>query len=279
MVNLSGRKKYRILVQDRYRRGGARYQYVLTIHKPVPDFYADVIHSQNPGPGGITVRKGSAAYLEVMLQRKDGFNGPVTIGAEGLPKGLHMTPTTIAADTRGAVVIWADADAADFVGPVRLMANGAIGDRTLTREVRAYTRVWPNPDMNSSRPTRELVVAVAGAAPFALRPAADQVEVMAGQKAEVKYLLNRAAGFTGSVTVSPLVFPGPIKANQVTIADGKTDATMLFEVSNGAPPGEYTLAVRGQAQVPVEGPKGKANTLASLPAQQVKLVVRPPVKK
>src|SRR5262249_5331639 len=106
-VNLSGKKKYRVLVQDRYRRGGARYQYVLTIHKPVPDFYVALIHSQNPGPGGLTVRKGGAAYLEVMVQRKDGFNGPVTIAAEGLPKGLHMASTTIAADSRGALVFWA----------------------------------------------------------------------------------------------------------------------------------------------------------------------------
>src|SRR5262245_1985256 len=176
MVNLAGKKKYRVLVQDRYRRGGARFQYVLTIHKPVPDFYAAVIHSQNPGPGGTTIRKGGAAYLEVMLQRKDGFNGPVTITAEGLPKGLHMVPTTIAADSRGALVFWADPDAADFVGPVRLTASAATGETTLTREVRAYTRVWPQPDMNSSRPTRELVLAVARVAPFALRPAADRVE-------------------------------------------------------------------------------------------------------
>src|SRR5262249_46283581 len=159
-----------------------------------------VIHSQNPGPGGLTVRKGGAAYLDVMIQRKDGFGGPVTIAADGLPKGLHMTPTTIAGDTRGALVFWADADAPDFAGPVRLTATGVTGDTTLTREVRAYTRVWPQPDMNSSRPTRELVVAVAGTAPFALRPAADRVEVTAGQKVAVKYLLDRAAGFTGAVT-------------------------------------------------------------------------------
>jgi Bacterial pre-peptidase C-terminal domain len=278
-VNLSGKKKYRVLVQDRYRRGGSRYQYVLTIRKPVPDFYVSVIHSQNPGPGSTTVRKGGAAYLDVILQRTDGFNGPVTIAAEGLPKGLHLAPTTIPTDSRGALVFWANADAANFVGPIRLTATGKSGDTILTREVRAYTRVWPQPDMNSSRPTRELVVAVAGVAPFGLRPAADRVEVTAGQKAEVKYQLDRAAGFTGPVTVAPLAFPGSIKVNQVTVADSKAEATLSFEVATGAPAGEYTLVVRGQAQVPVEGPKGKTNTLAALPARPVTLVVRPAGKK
>src|SRR5262249_5538690 len=42
-INLGAKKKYRVLVQDRYRRGGARYQYVLTIHRPEPDFYSAAI--------------------------------------------------------------------------------------------------------------------------------------------------------------------------------------------------------------------------------------------
>jgi Bacterial pre-peptidase C-terminal domain len=278
-VSLAGKKKHRVLVQDRYRRGGARYQYVLTVRKAVPDFDVAVIHSQNPGPGGTTVRKGGAAYLDVILQRRGGFDGPVTITAEGLPQGLHMDPTTIPNESRAALVFWADAGAPDSVGPVRLTATGRAGGATLTREVRAYTRVWPNPDMNSSRPTRDLVLAVAGVAPFALRPAADRAEVTAGQKVAVKYRLDRGPGFTGTVTVTPLVFPGPVKANQVTVADGQAEATVTFDVGPGTRPGEYTLAVRGQAQVPVEGAKGPATTLATLPARPVTLVVRPATKK
>src|SRR4029079_18702935 len=65
-VNLAAKKKYRVLVQDRYRRGGARYQHVLAIRKPMPDFYPAVIHQQNPGPGGTTICKGGAAYLDVV---------------------------------------------------------------------------------------------------------------------------------------------------------------------------------------------------------------------
>src|SRR5205807_7090865 len=36
--------QYRICVQERYRNGGARYQYVLKITKVVPDFYPVVFH-------------------------------------------------------------------------------------------------------------------------------------------------------------------------------------------------------------------------------------------
>ena len=128
---------------------------MLTVSRPVPDFYVAVIHSQNPGARRQTIRrKGGAAYLDVILHGKDGFNGSVTIAAEGLPKGLHAMPDTIPMTARGTFVLWADADAAEFVGPIRLTATGKNGSATLVREVRPYTRVWPQPDMNSSRPTR-----------------------------------------------------------------------------------------------------------------------------
>src|SRR5262249_36767647 len=122
VVNLGGKRTYRVLVQDRYRRGGARYQYVLSIREPVPDFYVAAIHSQNPGPGGTTIHRGGAAYLDVIVHYQDAYNGPVIITAEGLPKGLHAAPTFIRGNTNAAVVLWADADAPDWVGPVKLIA-------------------------------------------------------------------------------------------------------------------------------------------------------------
>jgi hypothetical protein len=90
---------------------------------------------------------------------------------------------------------------------------------------------------------------------------------------------NSGPGFAGKVTVTPLVFPGPIKATQVTIAEGQAEATVPFDVAPGARPGEYTLSVRGQAQVTVEGPRGPGSALATLPARPVTPVVRVAVKK
>jgi hypothetical protein len=279
-INLAGKKKYRVLVQDRYRRGGARFQYVLTIRKPAQDFYVAAIHSQNPGPGGTTIRRGGATYLDLIFHLKDGFNGPITITAEGLPKGLHALPTTITNDTRGTFVVWADADAPDFVGPIKLLGSGKAGDITLAREVRPYTRVWPNPDMNSSRPTRELVVAVGESAPFGVRPEVERVEIVAGQKAEFKMHLDRLwSDFKGTVTLNGLELPGPIKVNQVTIPEGKSEAIVTLEVQAGARPGDYTFALQCQAQVPfAKDGKAKANTLVAQPSRpftvQVKLAAK-----
>lgn len=282
-INLSAKKKYRVLVQDRYRRGGARYQYVLTIRKATPDFYPAVIHHQNPGPGGTTVRKGGAAYLDVVIHNTGGFGGEVTITASDLPKGLHVAPTTINSDNRSVVVLWADKDAPEFVGPITLTATGKSGDQTITREVRAYTRVWNSTDLNSSRPTRELVVAVAGEpAPFALIPAVEKLEVEAGKKVELVVKAERLwPEFKGSITLIPLSFPNPVKMNTVTVAEGKSEATVTLEVQANARPGTYTIALTGQGQVPfAKDPKAgsKPNTLVPIPSRPVTLVVLPAKK-
>ncbi|MBN9119398.1 MAG: hypothetical protein J0I06_09605 [Planctomycetes bacterium] len=282
-VNLSAKKKYRVLVQDRYRRGGARYQYVLVIRKAQPDFYPAVIHHQNPGPGGTTVRKGGATYLDVIVHNKEGFNGSVVITAEGLPKGLHIAPTTINNDTRGVLVLWADKDAPEWVGPIKLTAVGKSGTDTITREVRPYTRVWNSTDLNSSRPTRELVVAVAGeTSPFAIAPAVERVEVEAGKKVELRVRCERIwPDVKSPVTLIPLSFPNPIKMGTVNVAADKSDATVTLEAQANARPGEYTVAITGQAQVPfAKDPKANArpNTLVPLPSRPITVVVLPAKK-
>jgi hypothetical protein len=283
VVNLSGKRKYRVLVQDRYSRGGVRFQYVLTVRKPIPDFYAAVIHQQNPGPGGTTIRRGGATYMDVVLHLKDGFNGPITLTAEGLPKGLHSLPTTITGDTRGTFVLWADADAPDWTGTVKLWASAKVGDRVLKREVRPYTRVWNQANVSSSRPMREAVMAIRETSPFDLRFPSDRVEVEAGKKVELKLQLDRHwPDFKNTVNLIPLSFPGPFRMNTVLVAADKNEAIVTIEVQPNTRPGEYTLAVTGQAQVPYsKDPKAtsKPNTLVSQPSRPITVVVLPAAKK
>jgi hypothetical protein len=278
MVNLAGKRKYRVLVQDRYQRGGARYQYVLTIHRPVPDFYVAAIHHHNPGPGGATIWRGGATYLDLIIHHKDGYSSPITVVAEGLPPGVHAQPTS-SSDTRGTFVLWADAVAPDWTGTVKLFATGQRGNVPLRREVRPYTRVWSEANIGSSRPTRELALAVREPAPFSLRFAADRLDVPAGKKAELKLHLDRSwPDFKGNLTVLPLAFPGIFKMGNAQIPMGQNEVAISIEVQAGARPGPYTLAVLGQAQVPFSKDTKatpKPNTLVSLPSRPVTLVVLP----
>jgi hypothetical protein len=282
VVNLTAKTKYKVMVQDRYRRGGPRFQYVLTVRKAAPDFYAAVIHSQNPGPGGTTVRRGGAAYLDVVIHNKEGFTGPITILAEDLPKGLHAAPTTINGDNHGTLVLWADADAPDWVGDVKLTATAKRGDEAIIREVRPYTRVSTSTQLSSSRPTRQLVVAIRETAPFHVSPASERVEVEAGKKVELRLQCQRLwPDFKSPVNVTPLDFPGSIKTEALSIPADKTEATATIDVQPNAKPGEYVLALQTQAQAPfTKDPQAasKPNTLVTLPSRPFTLVVLPAKK-
>jgi hypothetical protein len=182
------------------------------------------------------------------------------------------------------IALWADKDAPEWAGPIQLTATGTTADgTTITREVRSYTRVWNSPDLNSSRPTRELVVAITGeTAPFALTPTRNRIEIEAGKKAEVQLNCERLLPeVKGNITLIPLSFPNHIKMNTATLAEGKTEASITVEVQANARPGEYTVIVTGQAQVPfAKDPKAttRPNTLVPLPSRPITVVVLPAKK-
>jgi hypothetical protein len=283
-INLTAKKKYRMLVQDRYRRGGARYQYVLTIRKAVPDFFAAVIHHQNPGPGGMNINKGGAAYLDVIVHNRDGFKSTVTITAEGLPPGLHFTPSVVNS-THGVFVLWADKHAANFAGPIKLTATAKRGDETITREVRPYTRVWNTADPASSRPSSDLFVSIIDIAPFAVSPTVAKIEGEPGKKVDLVLKVDRLwPDFKGNVTVIPLSIPNGVKVGTVTIPEGKTEATVSLELPTNQKAEEYTLVFTAQGQVPfvkdAKDPKATARptTLVPVPTRPVTLVVREAAK-
>ncbi|MEJ7592309.1 MAG: PPC domain-containing protein [Planctomycetaceae bacterium] len=277
MVNLNDKRKYKVLVQDRYQRGGARYQYVLTIRKPQPDFYPAVIHSQNPGPGGTNLWRGGAVYLDAVIHQRDGFNEEITFTAEGLPPGVHCVPMVINNNSRGTFILWADDDAADFTGPIQIIATAKRGDETLRREVRAYTRV--DSGTNSSQAMRSLVIAVRDGAPYRLEWDQQSVEADAGKTIDLKLrLTRRISDWKDEVTIQPLAFPGNFTMSNGGITGDQADTTVNITVQAGTRPGQYTLAILGQSQVPFSKDAtatDRPNTLVSLPSQPITIKVKP----
>lgn len=282
MVNLDAKRMYRVLVQDRYGRGGSRYQYVLAIRRASPDFHVAVIHSENPGPAGTTLWRGGAAYLDVIVHQQDAFNGPITIIAEGLPAGVHAAPTVVNNNTRGLFVLSADAEAPETNAPLRLIATGVHEGKSLRREVRPTTRVWTEANLSASQPMRTLVIGVRGKAPYSLKIMPEKISVEAGKKAELKVVASRLwPEFTEKISVIPLAFPGNFSLGNFDLPAGQFEATFSIDVQNGTRPGEYTLSVLGQAQVPYHKDAAaaqKPNTLVSMPSLPVTIMINAPAK-
>ena len=282
MLNLGANRKYRVLVQDRYGRGGARYQYVLTIRRQQSDWFAAAIHSQNPGPGGATIWKGTSTSVDLVIHRQDGFNGPITVTAEGLPEGVSALPTVIHNDTRGTFVLTAAENAPDWTGEISLVSQAEIEGEVITREVRPYSRCWNNAGFNSSRPTRKLGLAVREKGPFALMLDPAEVTVEAGKSVDVAIRARRLwDGFDGRISIIPSALPGGFSMGNSEVAASADDGKVTFQVQAGRLPGKYTMTVLGQAQVPFSKDataENRPNTLVTLPATSVTLNVTEPAK-
>jgi hypothetical protein len=243
--------KYRLLVQDRYRQGGARFVYALSIGKPAPDFYPVAFHETPVAPSCPLVRRGGSAFCELCLNRRD-FNGFVTVEAEGLPAGVSCPPIHISPQTEFTnIVFTAASDAAEWSGAIRLKAWAVIGGKRLERQVRWSQRRWNIDNINTSRVCREICLAVRPGAPYGLRMADGQISVAAGATGEAHVMADRLAPeFKGKIQLNGLNLPPGFAVPATEVAADKSEAKINVVVAESVPPGSYSIVLRGDAQVP-----------------------------
>ena len=129
---------YRVTLRDRYgsTRGDASLQYRLIIRKETPDFRVAAIATtltppgqRQAAPSGITLRRGDNFPVNVVAFRRDGFAGPITVSAEGLPPGVTCRDISIGAAPSSGVLVFSSAeDAPAWAGTIKLTTKARIDD-------------------------------------------------------------------------------------------------------------------------------------------------------
>ena len=66
--------------------------------------------------------------MQIICHQRDGWNEGITIAAEGLPPGVHAVPTSLFSENQCGFVVWADENAAEFTGPIKLIATAKRGE-------------------------------------------------------------------------------------------------------------------------------------------------------
>jgi hypothetical protein len=268
---------YRLFVQDRYRHGGARNQYLLRLATAEPDFYPIVFHETNPDPTSPTVRQGGSAFAEVCVNRRD-LQGPVTVEVEGLPKGVTCPPLHISPQAQfGNLVFTATADAPEWTGALKVKAWAMVDGQKIERDVRPAQRKWRIANINTCVAVREFCLAVRPSAPYALDWKSSTAEIAAGAAVDVVARLERRwPNFKGKVQVSGLNLPNGFTMPTVDIAADKSEASIKLSVAANVPPGLYSIAVRGDAQVPFakdDQARTKPNVRVADPSTQLLVTV------
>jgi hypothetical protein len=126
-----------------------------------------------------------------------------------------------------------------------------IDGKRLEREVRCCQRRWPIANINTSRVCREVCLAVRGKAPYAVKLPATPASVAAGGNFETRATIERIwPEFKGKVQLKALNPPPGFNIPTVDVPADKAEGTVKITVAPNVPPGNYTLELRGDAQVP-----------------------------
>ncbi len=143
---------YRLLVRDQFGDGRQvpSFVYRLAIHGPQPDFRI-VAYPTSPPPtqqqiqqtplATASIRRGGTIALALVVQRRDEFDGEISVSAEGLPAGVTCPGAVLGGGvSEGSLVFIAAEDASAWAGPIKITAKAKIGEREATREARYGVR-------------------------------------------------------------------------------------------------------------------------------------------
>jgi hypothetical protein len=109
-----------------------------------------------------------------------------------------------------------------------------------------------------------------------------QLTVESGQKAAFKAVVTRHWPGIAAVRLAPLSFQGNFNLAALDLPAGQAEVPFEIAVQGGTAPGDYTMALQCQAQVPFnKDPQAdqKPQTLVTLPSLPLTITVTAPAKK
>ena len=236
--------------------------YRLVIRQAAPDFalVAWAAHLQmrqndfGTFPKPIALRAGATMALEVVVVRRDGFDGEIEVFMEDLPPGVRASGLTIPAGQQlGMLFVTADETATPALSIARIVGRGRIDGAVVVRPCRLATVVWPIDyapnDLPRSRLAADVPVSVTDFEKATASIAAAESgirEARVGETVRIPLRITWREEFNdASIKLKPYgtVFAGvqPIDLpGRATTAEAVLDLAALK-----TPPGDHVLAFSG----------------------------------
>jgi len=257
---------YRVLVTELAVDAvtGVDRSWVLDVRAPDPGFdlvamlgqpdRADVNKAVRTVP---VVTIGGSTPVEVLVIRRDGFGGDVTLEAQGLPEGVAASPAVVPGNAnRGTLVLTAAEGTAAKVATFQIVGRAPRGTPEggeIVRSARPVTLRWDAANQNQPRALRE-----ARAIPVAVTVDAAPVSVQAkeqkpwqthrGAKVTVPLSVVRRDGAKGAVALAAAGLPAELKVPNVTIGEKATEAAVTLEIGTNLPLGTHVVLLKGVAK-------------------------------
>ena len=202
----------------------------------------------------VALRAGVTMAFEVVVVRRDGFDGDIELGMEGLPPGVTASGLKIpAGKVQGMIFISADANAKPAFSIAKMFGRASINGTTITRPCRLASMEWPVEYAPSEFPKSRLVadvpVSVTDSEKAAITMAASENKVWeakAGETLKIPFKITWRNEFNGSSVKFKAygTFFGGIKEIDVPIKAATAEAVVDLAALK-TPPGDYTLGFKG----------------------------------
>ncbi len=290
---------YRLQVRDLFggTRSDANNVYRLLVRQAAPDFSlaAWAVHMtlRNGDRASLSkpmaLRAGETRAFEVVVQRRDGFDGEIEIGMENLPPGVSAAGLKIAkGKPYGYLILTASGDAKRGFSLAKIVGKATVNGAVVTRPVRVASMEWPVKDAKGEIPAPRLMADVpvsvtdSEQAPLTIATAENKVfEAKVGETLKIPLKLTWRNEFNGTSIKVKAYGEGfsAIKEFDIPLKAATYDAVLDLAALKIAP-GDYTFAFQSlgickyrynPAAVPLaEAEQKKAEQLAATAAAEAK---------
>ncbi len=228
-----------VTVVNQFASGGPDHIYRLAIREAVPDFTLigilerPYLDQRQAYPATPHLRRGGTFPVRVLVDRRDGFDGPIKIAAEGLPDGVTCPPLTISGKESAAHLVFnASPDATPWAGTVSVFGESGIGRRPL----RAATLVSGTTDYNVARLRSRLAlefplsVTEYEEAPVSLEVGnGGKFSVTMGEKLEIPVKITARNGLKGNLALTPVGLRGLSKPPTLTLSEKNDEGKLTLD--------------------------------------------------
>lgn len=287
---------YRLQVSDLFggTRSDRRNIYRLIVRKGAPDFSLAAwgLHMElrngdrNALSKPISLRGGTTMALEVVVVRRDGFDGEINLAMDNLPPGVTVTGLKIpVGKTRGVLLVTAHQDAPRGLSRANIYGEAMIDGQPVRRRIQMAEMKWPIPDSWGEIPEPRLVgdapVSVSGHefAPISLVAAEEKVwEVDSNAKLTIPLKKIKRSEFSAD-TIVLRTLGDSFERNglfNISIAADQTQA-VIDVAALKIPAGEYKIAFYGGAVAKYQSSLINADKTQPPPRDIVDIVVSEPI--
>jgi hypothetical protein len=221
---------YLVRVEDVRGLGGEDHGYHLVLRRPRPSFQVS-LDTENPN-----IPRGGTALVGLNVLRRDGFDGPVEVVAEGLPPGITATKAVFNADELGGVLaLSADASAPAYSPPTwRVVAREIVPQRDSSGAVPRHQEIDPGGPSGGR-------ITVTPVTNLKVEARPKRVVIRPGERVSMMLAVKRSPAFKGRVPIEVQNLPQGVRVlniglNGVLITESQAERSIFLQAEPWAQP-------------------------------------------